>query len=93
MVNLGLIEELLRSPSIWLCIACGRCSKACTQTVKGREIISQLRRMAIDGGYVSPKLPYRLKMVEKLIYPRLLDQIDACFGFSPQKMAVPLSPE
>ncbi len=89
MVNMGLTEELLGSPSIWLCIACGRCSKACTQTVKGREIIARLRRMAIDGGHVNPQLPRRLKKAEKLIYPRLLDEIDACFGFSSGR--VPLS--
>ena len=82
MVNLGLTEELLQSPSIWLCIECGTCSKACTQTVKGREIIARLRQMAIDGGYVSPQLPYQLKKAEKLIYPKLLDEIDGCLGFS-----------
>ncbi|UCG11020.1 MAG: 4Fe-4S dicluster domain-containing protein [Deltaproteobacteria bacterium] len=82
MVNLGLTEELLLSPSIWLCIGCGRCSNACTQTVKGREIIARLRRMAIDGGWVNSRLPYRLKDAEKLIYPRLLDEIDACLGVS-----------
>ena len=82
MVNLGLTQELLQSPSIWLCIECGTCSKACTQTVKGREIIARLRQMAIDGGYVSPQLPYKLKKAEKLIYPKLLDEIDACLGLS-----------
>ncbi len=89
MVNLGLTEELLTSPTIWICINCGRCSKACTQTVKGREIIARLRRQAMDGGYVSTLLPLRLKKAEKLIYPRLLDEIDACFGFS--SVGVPLS--
>lgn len=88
MVNLGLTEELLVSPSIWLCIGCGRCSRACTQTVRGSEIIARLRRMAIDGGYVSPQLPFRLKKAEKLIYPRLLDEIDACFGFSSGAMPI-----
>ena len=82
MVNMGLTEELLGSPSIWLCIGCGRCSQACTQTVKGREIIDRLRTMAIEGGYVSPQLPRRLKKAEKLIYPKLLDEIDACFDSS-----------
>jgi heterodisulfide reductase subunit C len=86
MVNLGLTDELLRSPSIWLCIGCGRCSKACTQTVKARELISRLRQMAIDGGYVNPRLPYKLKKAEKLLYPRLLDEIDACLGFSSRRM-------
>ena len=82
MVNLGLTEELLRSPSIWLCIECGSCSKACTQTVKGREIIARLRQTAINGGYVNPRLPYRLKKADKLLYPRFLREIDLCFGFS-----------
>ena len=88
MVNMGLTEELLSSPSIWLCISCGRCSQACTQTVKGREIIGRLRNMAIDGGYVSPQLPYALKKADKLIYPRLLDEIDACLGFSNGKIPI-----
>lgn len=91
MVNMGLTEELLASPSIWLCIGCGRCSAACTQTVKGREIITRLRRMAIDGGYVSSQLPRRLKKSEKLIYPRLLDEIDACFNFSSGSLALTAS--
>jgi len=35
MVNLGLAEELLLSPSIWLCVQCGRCTEACSQLVDG----------------------------------------------------------
>jgi heterodisulfide reductase subunit C len=89
MVNLGLTEELLQSPSIWLCLSCGRCSRACTQTVKGREIITRLRQLAIESGEVSPQLPYRLKKADKVIYPRLLDEIDVCFGFSSGR--IPLS--
>jgi hypothetical protein len=42
--------------------------------------------MAIDGGHVSPQLPYALKKADKLIYPRLLDEIDACLGLSSGKM-------
>jgi heterodisulfide reductase subunit C len=82
MVNLGLTNEFLHSPSIWPCIGWGRCSKACTPTVKACELILRLRQMAIDGGYVSPRLPYKLKKAEKLLYPRLFDEIGACFGFS-----------
>lgn len=89
MVNLGLTEELLQSPSIWLCLSCGRCSRACTQTVKGREIITRLRQLAIDSREVSPRLPYRLKKANRLIYPRFLDEIDGCFGFSSGR--IPLS--
>jgi hypothetical protein len=42
--------------------------------------------MAIDGGHVSPQLPYILKRPDKLIYPRLLDEIDACLRFSDGKI-------
>jgi hypothetical protein len=44
--------------------------------------------MAIDGGHVSSQLPYALKKADKLIYPRLLDEIDVCLGFSNGKMPI-----
>jgi len=42
--------------------------------------------MAIDGGHVSPQLPYVVKRPDKLIYPRLIDEIDACLRFSDGKI-------
>jgi len=80
MANLGLSDELLMSPSIWLCLGCQRCTDACSQTVSGHEIILQLQRQAIEKGVVDPNLPIRLLEADRIIYPKFLDEIDTLIG-------------
>ena len=82
MVNLGMAEELLTSPSIWLCLGCERCSDACSQNVKGHQIIKRLQNLAISEGVVDSDFPYHLKQAEELIYPRFFAEIDAIFGYN-----------
>ena len=76
MANYGLYHELLTSPSIWLCIECGRCTEACTQLVKGREFIPALRNLAVELGFVDPGFVFRLSHAYKLIYARYTEEID-----------------
>jgi len=76
MVHLGLEEEILKSPSIWLCIACQRCTEACSQLVKGQSIIQRLQEMAIEKGIVNRDFLYRWKKAQKIIYPRFIKEID-----------------
>jgi heterodisulfide reductase subunit C len=80
MANLGLSDQLLRSPSIWLCLGCQRCTDHCTQLVRGHEIIQHHQEQAIAKGIVDPFFPNRLLEAERLIYPLFLDQIDALLG-------------
>lgn len=80
MVNLGLTDQVLRSPSIWLCLGCQRCTDFCTQLVRGHEIIQHQQEQAIAKGIVDPFFPNRLLEAERLIYPLFLDQIDALLG-------------
>ena len=80
MANLGLSDELLRSPAIWLCLGCQRCTEACSQTVSGHDIIRQLQRQAIEKGVVDPNLPMRLLDADRIIYPKFLDEIDTLIG-------------
>jgi heterodisulfide reductase subunit C len=79
MANLGLVEELLSSPSIWLCLQCGRCTEACTQAVDGCAMIAGLRDLAIAGGHVHPDFPQRFAEAQKPLYAHLLRGIDAVF--------------
>ena len=78
MLALGLTGALMDSPSIWLCISCGRCTEVCTQTVKGREAIAALREMATQEGVVDIHFAHRLQRADRLLYHRLLDEVDAC---------------
>ena len=80
MANLGLADELLRSPTIWLCLGCQRCAEACSQTVSGYAIIRRLQMQAIEKGFVDSLLPVRLLDADRIIYPKFLDEIDSLIG-------------
>jgi heterodisulfide reductase subunit C len=80
MFNLKLTEELLTSPSIWLCLGCERCADACSQTVKGHRIIKQLQDLAISEGVVDTFLVSRIRQADKIIYQRFFREIDAIFN-------------
>jgi len=77
MANLGLTEELFTSALIWLCIGCRRCTDNCGQSVKGHAAIESLRALAVKEGFVPMSFAAQLKDMEKIIYPYLLDEIDA----------------
>ena len=68
MVNLGLEEEILKSPSIWLCLACQRCTEACGELVSGHLIIQRLQELALEEGMVDKDFPYRWKSAQKASY-------------------------
>lgn len=82
MVNLGLTDELLSSPAIWLCLDCGRCTSACSQLVDGREIIRRLKDDAIQRGIIDRNFFPRLEQANRLVYNRWLQEVDALFGFN-----------
>ncbi len=81
MANLGMAETLLHSPSIWLCLACERCTETCGQLVEGHRVIRKLQDMAVEQGYVDAGFRFRWMEAGKLLYPLLLEEIDALFGF------------
>jgi len=81
MVNFGLAEELVISPSIWLCLSCGRCTDACGQQVDSQQILQRLQAAAISDAVVTPLAIFRMKESESLIYSHFLDMVDDIFGF------------
>lgn len=81
MANLGLTEELMQSPAIWLCIGCQRCTNACSQLVKGHLIIEQIKELAVSEGFVSEKFLIAWKEYQQKLYSQLLDEINLLFGF------------
>jgi heterodisulfide reductase subunit C len=80
--HLGLTEELLHSPAIWLCLECNRCTEACTQGVDGRSMIRSLREFAVENGVVDPAFFACLEKSNRTIYPWFLNEIDAVIGSS-----------
>lgn len=76
MINLGLLDELIQSPSIWLCISCGRCTDSCSQLVDGRQLIEQVKDLAVQTGGVDAEFCLRVEHANQIIFKRLLDAID-----------------
>ncbi len=51
--QLGLKEEVLKSPDLWMCTTCYSCMERCPRDVQIVDIITVLRNMAIKEGVMS----------------------------------------
>ena len=76
MAAYGFFEEILRNPSIWLCIKCQSCAMACPQQVKGHLVISRLQELAIKEGFIDPVLHLHWSKMERLVYMQFIREID-----------------
>jgi heterodisulfide reductase subunit C len=61
---LGLKDEVLPSPDLWLCATCLTCLERCPRQIKVTDAIIIMRNMAVEAGYM---LPQHRKASEKLI--------------------------
>jgi len=55
MAILGLREEVLSSPLIWMCSACDECYPHCPQDIHISELFKAFRNIAIREGYTPPE--------------------------------------
>jgi|GEM_PF-6756307 len=76
MVNLGLTDEVLRSPSICLCLKCAFCGFACSQKVREYKVIQDLQVQALKKEVVDAGFPERLLQAERVIYSLLIEAVD-----------------
>jgi len=61
---LGLREEVLSSPDLWLCATCLTCLERCPRQIKTTDAIIIMRNMAVQEGYM---LPEHRKASKKLL--------------------------
>ena len=61
---LGLKDEVLSSPDLWLCATCLTCLERCPRQIKVTDAIIIMRNMAVQQGYM---LPEHRKTSEKLL--------------------------
>ena len=55
MINLGFIDELIKSDIIWCCVTCLKCQERCPQQVSPVEAILALRTLAVAKGAPVPE--------------------------------------
>jgi heterodisulfide reductase subunit C len=48
MVQLGLVDEVLRSKTMWLCSLCYQCQVRCPRGIPLTETITRLKQMALE---------------------------------------------
>ncbi len=53
MIRMGLRDRLMKSDLMWHCSKCRSCVFVCPQDVRFADIISAVREMALDKGYVT----------------------------------------
>ncbi len=52
---LGLKDEVLASPDLWLCTTCYSCLETCPRQIKVTDAILIMRNMAVDHGFMLPE--------------------------------------
>lgn len=77
IANMGMGESVLTRPSLWLCIQCQSCTRACCEGVMGHIIIKSLQRMALAKDYVNVNSLRQWENLQKDLYHAFLDRIDA----------------
>jgi heterodisulfide reductase subunit C len=50
MANLGMKDQLLKSPYIWYCTTCYKCQERCPQGVQNVDTMLKIRTIAIKNG-------------------------------------------
>jgi heterodisulfide reductase subunit C len=51
---LGLKDELLSDPNIWLCTTCYTCYERCPRKIETVNAIIEIRNMAVEAGHMLP---------------------------------------
>ncbi len=64
-ILLGMREEVLSSPLIWMCLVCYRCYVRCPQKVNFTDIMRVLRYLAVKEKRVSPEIFERISQLDK----------------------------
>jgi heterodisulfide reductase subunit C len=51
---LGMKDELLADPNIWLCTTCYTCYERCPRKIETVNTIIEIRNMAVEAGHILP---------------------------------------
>ena len=64
LVLLGLKKELIQSDFIWFCSECGKCGERCPHGIKSPNLISILRKITIESGYLPASYKQMVKKIQ-----------------------------
>ncbi|MEW5760860.1 MAG: 4Fe-4S dicluster domain-containing protein [Candidatus Thermoplasmatota archaeon] len=65
MAILGLKDEVIKSDFVWLCASCYTCFERCPQDVRITELMTAMKNIAVEDGYIHPSFIERVKLIEE----------------------------
>ncbi len=76
MVLLGMRDQVLKEPFVWVCATCFTCQERCPQGVRIADIMTALRNIATRLGNMPEIVPLQVKLLAEkgTLYP--LDEFD-----------------
>ncbi|MGQ9654066.1 MAG: 4Fe-4S dicluster domain-containing protein [Thermodesulfobacteriota bacterium] len=76
MVLLGMREQVLREPFVWLCASCYTCQERCPQGVRISDLMRAIKNMAVREGNMPEGIPLQVNLLKDkgTLYP--LDDFD-----------------
>ncbi|PKN30520.1 MAG: heterodisulfide reductase [Deltaproteobacteria bacterium HGW-Deltaproteobacteria-21] len=76
MVLLGMRDQVLKEPFVWVCATCYTCQERCPQGVRIASIMTALRNIAVRLGNMPEIVPMQVKLLTEkgTLYP--LDDFD-----------------
>jgi heterodisulfide reductase subunit C len=63
---LGMRNEVLSSPFLWLCAHCHACTERCPQGIKVAELINTIKNYAVINGFCPDGLKVQVKLLRDL---------------------------
>ncbi len=78
-ILLGMREEVLSSPTIWLCLVCYRCYARCPQKVNFTDIMRILRYLAIKGRHIPVQISTQIEDIDRFMQEIRRDLITGFF--------------
>jgi len=79
MALLGMREEVLSSPILWLCVQCTACGFRCPQNVKFVDVMAALRRIAVKEGFFPADSIERIEALDSAWHTLRRDMVRAMF--------------
>ena len=86
----GQKERLIGGDTVWLCAGCYNCYERCPEKVRVSEIISALRKIALDEGIIHPTYKALMKSISELGY---IYEIDEFENEMREDEGLPMAPE
>lgn len=76
MILLGMKERVLNNEFIWYCSGCYSCSERCPQGVRFTDVMSAVRNLAIQHGYIPSALKQQVQILRKFGRLYEIDEFD-----------------